>query len=183
MERKIITTTNAPAPVGPYNQAVAVTGQMLFVSGQIALDPASGKLVGMGDVVAQTEQVIANLKRHSGGGWSNLRQRGQNHRFSERYERLWHRQRSLCQIFRGRLRLQPVPVWKSPVCLKMWRLKLSVLPLCTPRFRMGIFLVLSHLDGCPWMTGRIGLSSIESAQFLQRIKIHGYNLPKFVTAC
>ena len=62
MERKIITTSNAPAPVGPYNQAVAVTGQMLFVSGQIALDPASGDLVGMGDVVAQTEQVIANLK-------------------------------------------------------------------------------------------------------------------------
>ena len=62
MERKIITTTNAPAPVGPYNQAVAVTGQLLFVSGQIALDPASGELVGRGDVVAQTEQVIANLK-------------------------------------------------------------------------------------------------------------------------
>ncbi len=62
MERKIITTTNAPAPVGPYNQAVAVTGQMLFVSGQIALDPTSGQLVGEGDVVAQTEQVIANLK-------------------------------------------------------------------------------------------------------------------------
>jgi 2-iminobutanoate/2-iminopropanoate deaminase len=61
MERKIITTDKAPAPVGPYNQAVAVTGQMLFVAGQIALDPASGQLVGMEDVAAQTEQVIANL--------------------------------------------------------------------------------------------------------------------------
>jgi 2-iminobutanoate/2-iminopropanoate deaminase len=61
MERKIITTDKAPAPVGPYNQAVAVTGQMLFVAGQIALDPASGQVVGMGDVAAQTEQVIANL--------------------------------------------------------------------------------------------------------------------------
>lgn len=62
MERKIIITDKAPAPVGPYNQAVAATGQLLFVSGQIALDPASGELVGQGDVVAQTEQVIANLK-------------------------------------------------------------------------------------------------------------------------
>lgn len=61
MERTIINTPNAPAPVGPYNQAVAVTGQLLFVSGQIALDPATGELVGPGDVVAQTEQVIANL--------------------------------------------------------------------------------------------------------------------------
>lgn len=62
MERTIINTPNAPAPVGPYNQAVAVTGQLLFVSGQIALDPATGELVGSGDVVAQTEQVIANLQ-------------------------------------------------------------------------------------------------------------------------
>lgn len=62
MERTIINTPNAPAPVGPYNQAVAVTGQLLFVSGQIALDPATGELVGPGNVVAQTEQVIANLQ-------------------------------------------------------------------------------------------------------------------------
>lgn len=61
MERTIINTPTAPAPVGPYNQAVAVTGQLLFVSGQIALDPSTGQLVGQGDVVAQTEQVIANL--------------------------------------------------------------------------------------------------------------------------
>ncbi|MEB3288294.1 MAG: RidA family protein [Leptolyngbya sp.] len=62
MERTIINTPNAPAPVGPYNQAVAVTGQLLFVSGQIALDPATGELVGPGDVVAQTEQVMANIQ-------------------------------------------------------------------------------------------------------------------------
>ncbi|MBD2426126.1 RidA family protein [Phormidium sp. FACHB-1136] len=62
MERTIINTPNAPAPVGPYNQAVAVTGQLLFVSGQIALDPATGELVGPGNVVAQTEQVITNLQ-------------------------------------------------------------------------------------------------------------------------
>ncbi|NMF85010.1 RidA family protein [Nodosilinea sp. P-1105] len=62
MERTIINTNQAPAPVGPYNQAVAVTGQLIFVAGQIALDPTTGDLVGQGDVAAQTEQVIANLK-------------------------------------------------------------------------------------------------------------------------
>lgn len=60
MDRRIISTDQAPAPVGPYNQAVAASGQMLFVAGQIALDPESGALVG-GDVAAQTEQAIANL--------------------------------------------------------------------------------------------------------------------------
>jgi 2-iminobutanoate/2-iminopropanoate deaminase len=75
MERKIITTDKAPAPVGPYNQAVAVTGQLLFVSGQIALDPTSGEVVGQGDVVAQTEQVIVNLKAilaAAGADFSNV---------------------------------------------------------------------------------------------------------------
>ncbi len=61
MERTIINTDQAPAPVGPYNQAVVASGQMIFVAGQIALDPISGELVGPGDVAAQTQQVIANL--------------------------------------------------------------------------------------------------------------------------
>ncbi|MEM8544816.1 MAG: RidA family protein [Cyanobacteria bacterium P01_H01_bin.119] len=61
MSHKIINTDNAPAPVGPYNQAVAASGQMVFVAGQIPLDPASGALVGDGDVTQQTEQAIANL--------------------------------------------------------------------------------------------------------------------------
>jgi 2-iminobutanoate/2-iminopropanoate deaminase len=47
--------------VGPYNQAVAATGKMLFVSGQIAIDPISNELVHQGDVAKQTEQVMANL--------------------------------------------------------------------------------------------------------------------------
>ncbi|MBD2461212.1 RidA family protein [Oscillatoria sp. FACHB-1407] len=59
--RKIIQTDQAPAPVGPYNQAIATTGQLLFVSGQIPLDPQTGAIVGEGDVVKQTEQAIANL--------------------------------------------------------------------------------------------------------------------------
>jgi 2-iminobutanoate/2-iminopropanoate deaminase len=61
MTRKVIQTDKAPAPVGPYNQAIAASGQMIFVAGQIPLDPTSGQIVGEGDVAAQTEQAIANL--------------------------------------------------------------------------------------------------------------------------
>ena len=61
MTKQIIKTDLAPAPVGPYNQAIAVTGKMLFVSGQIAIDPATNQLVYGGDVAKQTEQVMANL--------------------------------------------------------------------------------------------------------------------------
>lgn len=61
MDRKIINTPNAPAPVGPYNQAIVASGSMVFVAGQIPLDPATGQLVGGDDVAAQTEQAIANL--------------------------------------------------------------------------------------------------------------------------
>ncbi|MEO0458903.1 MAG: RidA family protein [Cyanobacteria bacterium P01_A01_bin.114] len=61
MSRKIIKTDQAPAPVGPYNQAIAASGQMVFVAGQIPLDPATGSIVGDGDVAAQTEQSLKNL--------------------------------------------------------------------------------------------------------------------------
>ena len=56
---KIIHTDAAPAAVGPYSQAM-VTGGMVYTSGQIALDPATGALVGT-DVTAQTHQVMRNL--------------------------------------------------------------------------------------------------------------------------
>ncbi len=59
MEKKIIRTTNAPAPIGPYNQAVAF-GNMLFISGQIALDAVSGELV-QGSVTIETKKVMENL--------------------------------------------------------------------------------------------------------------------------
>ncbi len=54
-------TSAAPAPVGPYNQAVKAAG-VLYCSGQIALDPATGAMVGDGDVEAETRQVLANLQ-------------------------------------------------------------------------------------------------------------------------
>ncbi|PLZ99607.1 reactive intermediate/imine deaminase [Fischerella thermalis CCMEE 5268] len=62
MSREIIRTEKAPAPVGPYNQAIAAAGKMIFVAGQIALDPNTGAIVGEGDVKKQTEQVMANLE-------------------------------------------------------------------------------------------------------------------------
>ena len=57
---KFTSTDKAPAALGPYSQAVSVNG-LLFTSGQIALDPATGNIVGEGDVVAQAEQVMKNL--------------------------------------------------------------------------------------------------------------------------
>lgn len=59
MSREIIETGDAPAPIGPYSQAVR-DGKELFCSGQIALDPKSGNVIE-GDVAAQTEQVCKNL--------------------------------------------------------------------------------------------------------------------------
>jgi 2-iminobutanoate/2-iminopropanoate deaminase len=61
MARKVIQTDQAPAPVGPYNQAIAATGQLVFVAGQIPLDPITGQIVGEA-VAEQTERAIANLK-------------------------------------------------------------------------------------------------------------------------
>ena len=60
MEKKIIRTEKAPAPIGPYNQAV-FAGNMLFISGQIALDAISGDLV-KGDIQAETRKVMENLE-------------------------------------------------------------------------------------------------------------------------
>ena len=61
MVRRIIQTDQAPAPVGPYNQAIVASGDMVFASGQVALDPTSGAIVGEGDVAAQTKQCLENL--------------------------------------------------------------------------------------------------------------------------
>lgn len=62
MIHKVIRTADAPVPVGPYNQAIAASGQLIFVAGQIALDPGTSEIVGTGDVVRQTEQVMTNIK-------------------------------------------------------------------------------------------------------------------------
>jgi 2-iminobutanoate/2-iminopropanoate deaminase len=60
MDKKIITTQSAPAPIGPYSQAVQA-GSLLFISGQIAIDPATGDL-DSSDIAAETHRVMKNLQ-------------------------------------------------------------------------------------------------------------------------
>ncbi|MCX4242452.1 RidA family protein [Paraliomyxa miuraensis] len=63
VHKQIIQTSSAPAAIGPYSQAVVVSGgRTLYSSGQIALDPATGALVGEGDVAVQTRRVLDNLE-------------------------------------------------------------------------------------------------------------------------
>jgi len=70
---KIIQSPDAPAPVGPYSQAV-IHGGVAYLSGQVPLDPATGKLVGT-TIEEQTRRVLANLAAvlsASGSGWGQV---------------------------------------------------------------------------------------------------------------
>jgi 2-iminobutanoate/2-iminopropanoate deaminase len=80
LKKQIINTSNAPAPIGPYNQAIKVdnaagSGQvMLFISGQVCIDPASGELRNK-DLQEETHQVMRNLKailQQAGMDFSNV---------------------------------------------------------------------------------------------------------------
>ena len=71
--KKIVVSDKAPAPIGPYSQAVRA-GDTLYVSGQIAINQATGQLV-TGDIEAETNQVMQNLKyilAEAGGGFANV---------------------------------------------------------------------------------------------------------------
>lgn len=73
MNREIINTNAAPAPIGPYNQAIR-SGNLLFVSGQIALDPVSGALITE-NTEAETHRVMKNLEailKAAGSGFGNI---------------------------------------------------------------------------------------------------------------
>ena len=73
MEQTKIHTSEAPAAIGPYNQAIRV-GQFLYASGQIPLDPTTGELVG-NDVQEQTERVFQNMQAvlaSAGGSLANI---------------------------------------------------------------------------------------------------------------
>ena len=75
MSKKVIRTDKAPAPVGPYNQAIATSGKMLFVAGQVPLDPQSGNIIGDGDIEAQTKQVMTNIEAiltEAGATWDSV---------------------------------------------------------------------------------------------------------------
>jgi len=74
--KTIINSQSAPAPVGPYNQAIAINSnsKLIYLSGQIPLDPVTGKLVE-GSIQAQTEQVIQNIQAvltAAGADFSNV---------------------------------------------------------------------------------------------------------------
>ncbi|MDD4848557.1 MAG: RidA family protein [Bacteroidales bacterium] len=71
--KKVIATTNAPAAVGPYSQAIEVNG-MLFISGQVPINPAVGKIEAT-DIQGQTEQVMKNIGailKEAGLDYSNI---------------------------------------------------------------------------------------------------------------
>ena len=73
MSKQIITTNNAPAPIGPYNQAIK-TGNLLFISGQVALKPGIGEMAAA-DIIEETHQVLQNLKsilQEAGMDFSNV---------------------------------------------------------------------------------------------------------------
>lgn len=73
MEKEIIKTENAPAPIGPYNQAV-ITGKMLFISGQIALVPGTETLINS-SISEETDQVMKNLQsilKAAGASFDNI---------------------------------------------------------------------------------------------------------------
>lgn len=61
MDKRIIRTSLGPSAIGPYSQAV-VAGNLIFVSGQIPLDPATGNLIEEKDIKAQTRRVLLNLR-------------------------------------------------------------------------------------------------------------------------
>jgi 2-iminobutanoate/2-iminopropanoate deaminase len=60
MDKQIISTSSAPAPIGPYNQAI-LSGNMLFISGQICIEPSTGELKNK-DIQQETHQVMHNLR-------------------------------------------------------------------------------------------------------------------------
>ena len=73
MSKTIINTNNAPAPIGPYNQAI-LSGNLLFISGQVCIDPATGNLKNK-DIQEETHQVMHNLKailQQAGMDFSNV---------------------------------------------------------------------------------------------------------------
>ena len=77
MERSVIRTSQAPAAIGPYSQAVVVPvggDRMIFCSGQIPLDPATGQLVE-GDITVMTRRVCDNITAvlaEAGAGWEHI---------------------------------------------------------------------------------------------------------------
>jgi 2-iminobutanoate/2-iminopropanoate deaminase len=60
MKREIVTTNRAPKAIGPYNQAIRFSGNLVYTAGQIPADPATGQIVGV-NITEQTEQALRNV--------------------------------------------------------------------------------------------------------------------------
>ncbi|GJQ60646.1 MAG: RidA family protein [Candidatus Scalindua sp. AMX11] len=71
MQKRVISTNNAPGAIGPYSQAIGLDN-LLFISGQIPIDPGSGEVV-KGDIYEQTRQVLENLKGILEAGGTHMR--------------------------------------------------------------------------------------------------------------
>lgn len=75
MNHQVINTKLAPEPVGPYNQAIKAQGSLIFLAGQIPLDPETGSIVGDNDITQQTQQVMKNIAAiltAAGATWSHV---------------------------------------------------------------------------------------------------------------
>jgi 2-iminobutanoate/2-iminopropanoate deaminase len=72
LRREPVKTSNAPAALGPYSQAIKV-GEFVYTSGQVAIDPATGEFIG-GDIAEQTERVLKNVAAVLEAAGSNLDQ-------------------------------------------------------------------------------------------------------------
>ena len=100
---KIISTDKAPAAIGPYSQAI-VTGNYVFTSGQIPIDPLSGEVKG-DCIVCQTEQVMSNLKevlQASGAGFETAIKTTcflTNMADFAEFNRIYEKYKQLCRIF------------------------------------------------------------------------------------
>lgn len=70
MRREAVTTPSAPGAIGPYSQAIT-TGSLLFISGQLPIDPQTGTIVD-GDIATKTRQVMTNIKNIVAAGGGNI---------------------------------------------------------------------------------------------------------------
>jgi len=100
--REVVSTKDAPQAIGPYSQAIKANG-FVFVSGQIAIDPATQQVVE-GDVAAQTDRVLRNLSGNSGSRGQRDWEGCSLYRLPEEHERLCRDERGICKVFQLRLR-------------------------------------------------------------------------------
>jgi 2-iminobutanoate/2-iminopropanoate deaminase len=96
--KRVVSTDKAPAAIGPYSQAIWM-GDLLFLSGQIPLDPVTGQLVGKTSA-EQAEQVLKNIGAHSGNPRALLSKCVENHCVLRGFGRFCGRERRVCSLVR-----------------------------------------------------------------------------------